>query len=1097
MVALKKTYRKVILREVRHSISRFLAIFAIVALGVGFLAGLLATTPDMRLSTDRYYDETNLMDIRVLSTLGLSDGDIEAIRSTEGVAGVMPGYSADVLVDGAESSGVVARFVSLPLDKLEAGEEETGYQNRIVLTEGRYPQEPGEVAVLSSQYGGVSVGTTFTLSADNEDLSETLAADTFTVVGIADSSYYMSVEQESSTVGNGTVSLTFFTGENSFAYSAYTEAYVLVEGAKELDTFSDQYEEAVSRVEDALEEVGQTQAVVRYDEIVGEAQDELDKGRAEYEEQKADAEQQLADARQELDDAKQQLEDGEKQLEDSRQELENSRQELADGRQELEDGEKQLEEQKAAFAQQTEETQAQLDAAKQQLEDGRTQLEAAKAELDAAKEQIDQAEALMEQLLALGQTEQAAAIAARLEEQKPVYEAGLAEYEKNAAALAQQQAQLEAGQQQLDAGRQQAEAEFAAAQQKLDESRKTIEEGESALADGEKEIADAEQELADARKELADGEAEYASSKQEAEEELAKAEQELADAQQQIDDIEVPEWYVLDRQTNVSFVSFDSNADKVAAIAQVFPVFFFLVAALVALTTMTRMVEEERTQIGTLKALGYTNGAIAFKFLLYAGAASLLGSVFGLLVGFQIFPIVIWNAYRMLYTLPPLVTMFHIPYALAASLAAILCTVLATLGACVSSLRERPARLMLPKAPKAGRRVFLEHIPFIWKHLKFTHKVTARNLLRYKKRFFMTIVGVAGCTALLVAGFGVRDSIGDIVGKQFGELYQYNLTVGIREEDAVETDEALRAVLEDESMVTEYMGMHSESGTLTAGRNTTEATVSVPRDTGRLADFNILRDRRSGDAVAFGEDTALLTEKQAETLGISVGDTFRVENADGKTATLTLGGIIENYFQGTLYLSASLYEEAFGQAPAYTTLLVKVPDPTQEHRDAVTAALLACDSVQSTSFTNDLESSFSDMLGSIDYIVIVLIVSAAALAFVVLYNLTNINITERQKELATIKVLGFYDREVAAYIFRETAILTVLGALAGLVLGIFLHAFVVRTAEVDMVMFGREIKWLSYVLSFVMTLIFSFLVDIVMNRKLKKIDMVESMKAGE
>ena len=1036
MVGLKRTYRKVILREVRFSLSRFLAIFAIVALGVGFLAGLLAATPDMRLSVDDYYDRMNIMDVRVLSTLGLSEEDIAAIRQADGVEQVEPGYTADVLTNAMDAEDVVTRVHSLP-----AGGSAL---NQIKLVAGRLPEKPGECVMLKTKtLTGVEEGDVIPLSAENDDLTDVLAVEGFTVVGLVETPYYMSIEKETSTVGAGHVQLTLYAGEDSFAYPAYTEANVLVKGAKALNAFTDEYEAAVDTVQNALEDLGKTQAVVRFEEVKGEAEDKLADGKEEYDKAKAEADEKLADVRGELEDGRRELADGEKALAD------------------------------------------------------------AKKTLDETAAQIAQAEKTIAYLLSIGQTEQAAALQAQLDEQRPAYEAGLAAYDQQAGTLAASEKELTAGKAALAAGKAQAEKAFAAAQKELDDGAAEIARNEKKLADAQKELDDGraeiaanEKKLTDARQKLTDGQAEYDKAKAEADEKLADAKADIEDAEKKIADISEPEWYVLDRNTNVSFASFGSNATKVEAIAKVFPIFFFLVAALVALTTMTRMVEEERTQIGVLKALGYTRGAIAFKYLLYAGAASVLGSVFGLLVGFQVFPMVIWNAYRILYTLPELFTPFNVPYALAASLSAIACTMLATLAACMESLKENPARLMLPRAPKAGKRVFLERITPLWSRMKFTHKVTARNLIRYKKRFFMTVIGIAGCTALLLTGFGLRDSIGDIVGKQFGELYQYNLTASFKDEDAPRADETVKAVLEDKSRVTDYLMTYQESGDLYAGNKTTEATLYVPESTSRLPDFIVMRERKSGKAVPFDGSGVLLTEKQAEALGVKAGDTLRVRNADGKSGEFRLAGIIENYVQGALYIPRELYEAAFG-APAFTTLIGRTAGNTQADRDAVSAALLKSDQVQSAMFTDDIKGSFADMVSNIDYIVIVLIISAAALAFVVLYNLTNINITERQKELATIKVLGFYDKEVSAYIYRETAILSIIGTLAGLVLGIFLHAFVVKTAEVDMVMFGREIKWLSYLLAAAMTMFFSFLVNLVMGRKMKKIDMVESMKAGE
>ena len=1120
---MKKSYRKVIVREVIHTLSRFLAIFGIAALGVGFLAGLLATTPDMRVSTDQYYDQTNMFDVRVVSPLGLTDRDAEAIRRTDGVAGVMPLYSADALLTIPAGEDLVARVQSLPLSLIDS--DSGDYQNRVILTEGRMPERPGEVVLETSKMAtyGLKVGDTLTLSADNEDLSDTLKPTVFTVVGKVKSAYYFSIERDSSTVGNGTVDIVLYTGDDSFCMDVYTSIFVLVEGAKDLTAFSQSYDDAVQPLMDTLESLGQEQSVIRREEVLGDARQELADAQAEYDEQKREAEEKLADARQQLDDARRQIEDGEKELEKNRQKLQDGQNRLdagkltyesgfrdyTAGKEEWRDGQQELNSQKADFQITIREKEWELGDARRELEAAKTKLEEGKTQLDTLRTALEEGEKGITAALDLGliTEEQAqelrdtilAPLQKQYDENKTAYDQGLLQYTEG-------EKQVQEGEKALEEGKAEAEAQFAAAQRKLDEAKAQLEDakaqldaglaeindGEKELTAGREQIAQAEQQLEDAKAELAQGEAEYASSKQEADEKLADGQKQLDDAQDRINQVDKGEWVVLNRHSNPSYVSFDSNAEKVENIAKVFPIFFFLVAALVALTTMTRMVEEERVQIGTLKALGYSKAAIMAKYMIYAGTATVCGCIFGLLVGFKVFPTVIWGAYEIMYDLPPLVISFNVTYASLSSAAAILCTMLATWSACASTLREAPARLMLPKAPKAGKRVFLERIPFIWNHLSFTHKVTARNLIRYKKRFFMTVIGIAGCTALLLTGFGLRDSISDIVDKQFGEIFQYNLSVTVKGDGNQQAEEFLHANAED------TLKVHQSSADLT-GKDTAphSATLYVPGDSARLSEFIALRDRKSGDPVEFTEDRVLLTEKLADQMKVKAGDTITVKNADNQTARVTVGGITENYIQGYIYMSPSLYRECFDKDPSLNGIVAKVADDSKENRNRISTELLKNSGVASVSFTTSLSQSFGDMIANIDYIVMVLIVSAGLLAFVVLYNLTNINITERQKEIATLKVLGFYNREVGAYIFRETGILSVIGTGAGLILGIFLHAFVVRTAEVDMVMFGRSIYPLSFVLAALLTLAFSALVDLVMARKLKKIDMVESMKAGE
>ena len=1121
MVALKRTFRKDILRQIRGTFSRFFAIFAIVALGVGFLAGLLATTPDMRLSVDRYYDETHMMDIRVLSTMGLTDGDLDEIRKIDGVEAVMPAYSADMLVNMKSDDTAVTRLHSLPFNDLQ-GENSL---NRVVLLEGRLPQAAGECVMESEKMLGssLSIGDTLRLSDENENLTDTLAAGELTIVGKVRSAYYFSIEKESSSIGKGAVDLFLYTVPETFRLDVYTDIFVTVGGARELTAFSDTYDDAVQPVMDRLEALGEKRVVVRRDEIVGEATGELADAQKEYDEKKQEAEEQLADAQQKLIDARDEIEKAERELADGRKELEDGEHQAADaektladalsqiedGEKALADGRKQFARDKAAAEKELAAKEQELAAVRKELDSSAGKLSAFKAQLDEGKQKIDQAKAMIGALTAAGKTEEAAALAAQLEPQEKEYNKKLELYTQQSAEFTTAEEQWSEGKAQLEAGRKTAEAELAAAQARLDESEKMLaasraewqrgkaelEENQRTLADARAELSSGERELADAKGKLADGEKEYADSKREADEKLSDARKKLDDAEQQIADIETPEWFVLNRHANVSYVSFEGNAEKVEAIAKVFPIFFFLVAALVALTTMTRMIEEQRTQIGTMKALGYSKGSIAFKYLLYAGSATITGSICGLLIGFKVFPTVIWGAYEIMYTLPPLLAPFNVKYALISSIAAIVCTLLATFAACYGTLIEAPARLMLPRAPKPGKRVFLERIKPLWSRLKFTHKVTVRNLIRYKKRFFMTVFGIAGCTALLLTGFGLRDSISDIVGKQFNEIAQYNTIIQFKnQEAAVGAD--MQSILGD-GRFTGYLSVHQANADVTVGNKTQSATLYVPQEAEKLKQFITLRERRSGRDVPFKEDRVVVTEKMAEKLGVKEGSVIQVKDADNRTAQFTVGGITENYVYSYVYIPPALYAQAFGGEPEYLTMIATLADTSRGNRDALTETLLEYDDISSVQFTTDLSEQFSDVIKNIDYIVVVLIISAGLLAFVVLYNLTNINITERQREIATIKVLGFFDREVSAYVYRETALLSLIGTAAGLILGIFLHAFVVKTAEVDIVMFGRSIKPLSFVLAAVMTLVFSVLVNLVMHRKLKKIDMVESMKSGE
>ena len=1122
---LNHTYWKSILRTVRSSLSRFVAIFAIVALGVGFLSGLLAAPVDMRLSVDTYCREADLYDIKIQSTQGLTGEDLDAVAAVEGVELVVPARDMDLVLTSASGESLTTRLQSIPAEE---------QLNRLTLVEGRLPSAPGEIAVgLTKDFSGTipAIGDVLEVNQteNDEDVTDPLPA-SFTVVGTVRSAAYFSVETEYTNTGTGTIDLFAYAPESSFDMDYYTTFYIAVEGARELNSFSSAYEDKVEKVMDGLEAIKDARVQARYDEIIDEAQQELDDAWAEYNDKKAEAEQELADAEQELKDGWAELADAEQELADAKLEIDRGQAELDDAKDEFYLLLPGYLDEIARGKEKIEINQAQLDEGQKQLDEGRAQLEQLKAGKTAFWELVEQQLNPMLGPMAIDTTDQSDeatinaidtvqrllagfpslppgfdqsqltqltqlrdGLVALWDDQKTTLDEALA-------ALDVQQAQIDEGRRQLDEGL----AELLEQERQL-EKTKIDTENQFAVADAElldarQQYADGLAELEEGRQELIDGQKEYEDAKAEAETELADAKEEILDAESEVREIEKGKWVLGDRNDNTSFSSYGDNADKIAAIATVFPVFFFLVAALVALTTMTRMVEEERGQVGTMKALGYTRGQIAAKYILYALTASLAGSGVGMVVGMQLFPRIILSAYNIMYDLPELLTPFNIGFGLLATGAAVACTLVATLNACWAELREQPASLMLPKAPKAGKRILLEHIGPLWRRMRFTHKVTARNLFLYKKRFFMTVVGIAGCTALLVTGFGLHDSISDIVEKQFNELAHYQMLVSLQDPSALEGRD-LAAILSDEERITGYLAVTQEDGTVVPqnGGEEDNVYITVPGDTEAMNEYFTFRQRLSGETVPFEAGSVVITEKLAERQDVGVGDAITVENADGEAASFTITGVCENYVYHYIYMSEDVYREAFGADPevnlVYCSLAAGVDTPQAE--DELSTALLKCRDVAGAQFTHEITASFSQSLDSITYIVVVLIIAAGALAFVVLYNLTNINITERSKELATIKVLGFFDGEVAAYIYRETSLLTLIGTGCGLLFGIALHTFVIRTAEVDVVMFGRSIYPMSFVWSALLTILFSLLVNLVMYRKLKNISMVESMKAPE
>lgn len=1081
-----RTFIKDIFRSITHSWSRFWAIFAIVALGAGFFAGLRATGTDMQATGDVYYDQSNMMDIELISTMGFSDGDISAIAQTGGVENVMAVHRADVISDiGGEEQAI--RIHGLPDDEEESG----AYMNRPVLVSGRMPENPGEClfGISKLNTSSLELGDVITLQDEDGTLGDTIRYQQYTVVGFVHSAYYISFTLGNTSIGNGILSHYMYVPDSDFTQDAYTDVFVTVAGAQALSSFSDRYDVLVSASSDALETLADEREPIRYEEVVSDAQSELDDAQSEYDDAKQEADEKLADAKQQLDDGQAEIAENEQKLEDARVQIKSSERKLNAAETEITENENQL------------------TAAQQQYDEGITALQAGwdaynanAATLATQFQQWQDASDDVTQGLAALDIDEAAA------GEDPDTLAAIAQQREELLAtqtqLTLQKAQLDAAQQQLDATESQLEQNeqmLAATKATLDggwaqlaDAKSQLQSGKAMLRAAKRQYEDGVAQLEDAKAELADGQADYEQAKADAETELADAQAKIDDGYEQLKDLEPPVWYVLDRDENVGYSSFEADTGRMNSLSTVFPVIFFLVAALVALTTMTRMVDEERLIIGTYKALGYSNLRIASKYLIYALLASVFGGALGVVIGFRVIPVVCWNSYRLMYTAPDLVNQFNVKFAIMGCAAALFCTLTATASVCRSTLATQPASLMLPRAPKAGKRIWLESVPFVWKRLSFTWKVTFRNLFRYKKRFIMTIVGIAGCTGLLLTGFGIKNSISNILNYQYDNINRYDTIIGLADD---EVPEQADAVLDEYFSRRLMIELHSADIYTGDGTDSLSGYLYIPEDAARLKDFISLHERVSGDDIPFGSGSVVLTEKLANTLGIRVGDQVALKNDDEKLVTFTVTGISENYVYHYVYIDPALYRERMGEAAAFNALVADCTIADKAQRLSVSDVLLNTDGINTVSFTEDIRERFNDMISTLNYIVLVLIVSAGALAFVVLYNLTNINVTERRREIATIKVLGFYDREVSAYIYRETSILTIIGCVLGLFFGILMHGFVVQTVEVNNVMFGRDIAPLSFVWSALLTLGFSVVVDLVMVRKLKKIGMADNLKS--
>ena len=1207
----KNILRKDFIIEIKKTMGRFVSIFFIVALGVAFYSGIRASEPSMRFTADQYFDDSELMDLKVMGTMGLTKADIKAIGKVSGIEAVEGGYSKDVLCPVGDNEKVV-HMLSMQKNF-----------NQVSVVKGRLPEKAGECLVDEDflSYTDLKVGDTVTFhSGDGEALTDSLVTDTYKIVGIGNSPLYISFGRGSSTIGTGEISGFVVVDKASFDMDVYTEAYVKVSGAEEKTAFTDEYNNLSDAAKEAVSAIEEERCAVRKQEIVDEANEKL-----------ADSEKTVNEKSQELENAKKELESGKskaaEELEKAKQQLTDGEAELADAKQQIADGETQLADAKA----QLNEKQAQLDSVEAQYESGKAQLDqkeqeladaeqvylsnyskympiitAGKEQIPAGKSQIADGKKRLDEELAplnrlkdelagiedeisqcdsgiaelqkqldgmdsdvyqeyvkipeedrneeqqayVNKWENLNAQLAGIQAQKTQLEtaksgllaqAGFAteadldaqitslttqrdELDKKEAALLGQEQTLAAQEEELlSAGRQitDGKSQIAAARTQLDSAKSQITDGKAQIQSAwallnEKEgtLNASKAQLASGEQELADGRSEYEQAAKEAEEQitdgqakitdgekqLTDAKQQIADAKAEIKKIENPKWYVQTREDALTeYQGYGDNADRMRSIGKVFPVLFFLVAALISLTTMTRMVEEQRVQIGTMKALGYGKAAIAGKYIGYALIATLGGSIFGVLAGEKILPFIIIYAYMILYKhLPAILVPYHMSYALQASGIAVACTLIATIASCYKELAAEPAELMRPAAPKQGKRILLERIGIIWKHLNFTWKSTVRNLIRYKKRFFMTIFGIGGCMALMVVGFGLKDCIYEIVSLQYEKVQFYDAATYMSDDISEENRQQLHDYLDQNADIKETIEARMQKTDVKSASGKKTLYLMVPSDNEKIEDFLSFHSRTNKDEVySLKKDEVILTEKIASLLNVKVGDELTIEDEDRGDQTVTVGAICENYMSHYLYLSPEKYEELYGVPAEYNTIIYSVKDGKDDQIEKIGTKLLSMDGVLNVSYTSSIEGRLDDMLRSLNLVIVVLIVSAGMLAFVVLYNLNNINITERQRELATLKVLGFYDGEVASYVYRENILLTIIGSVVGMVLGNLLHRYIILTVEVEEAMFGRQIHWQSYLYSFLFTVAFSLFVNWVMFYKLKKIDMVESLKSVE
>lgn len=860
---MKKSLLKDSIRQIKNTFKRFLSILLIVLLGVGFFAGMQATSPDMKEAIDEYFDAQNMMDIEVISTLGLTCDDINALKNVEGVSQVNPAYSFDASIN-TDKKDIVVKIESIPEDI-----------NKITLLDGKLPDNSDECVVEEGFLSGTqyNIGEYITINPEKMDSSvlnseEDASEDTdknsseevsvvknnkIKIVGTVKSPQYISRSRGTSKLGSGTVNYYMYIPKENINMSVYTVAYVTADGAIELETYNEKYDELISNIKDKIEEISEERKQTRYEEIVNEATEKLN-----------------------------------------------------------------------------------------------------------------------------------------------------------------------------------------------------------------------------------------------------EAQQKLNDARTQISKIKKPTWYILDRNSNYGYVEYIQDTDRIANISKVFPAVFFIVAALISLTSMSRMIEEQRVQIGTLKALGYNKIDISIKYIIYALLATMIGGIIGMSIGFYLIPNIIWSMYEMMYTLPEVQLKFRLNIGLIGLIFALICTLGATIYTCINQLKEKPANLMLPRAPKPGKRILLEKIKFIWSRFKFTQKVTARNIFRYKKKFLMTIIGVAGCTALIVAGFSIRDSVSQMIPKQYGEIFKYDGII-ILNDDV--TNSQIQDEIEkigQEEIIDSTMSCYMKTAEITNIENSQTLNLVVINSNDNISNFINIRSRKNKTIYSLDNEKVIISEKIAKLLNIKVGDKITIKNTDNIEKDVIVGAISETYINHYIYMSSNLYNTLYGEnSYKPNTILIKEKENTEiDQEEKLGKTLLDNKDIASgVSFLSNTKDVFGEVMDKMQLVVYILIISAALLAFAVLYNLSNVNISERIKELATLKVLGFYNKEVFNYITKETRILTGIGIILGLVAGYFLGMYIIKTCELDMLMFVQEVKPMSFVYGFVITIIFAEIVNIAVKHTLKKISMADSLKS--
>ncbi len=1138
----KNMMRRNLTQTIRHSLGRYIAIMAIIALGAGLFTGLRVTKVDMVATVQRYTDEQDMFDLQVMNSYGWTDDDVFALSQTDGIAAAEGTISMDVLIHMGDHEDQAYKVLSIPQ-----------LLNRPQLTAGRMPASPDECLVEGFFFGSSIIGKQLYVSeANSETTLDAMACDSYTIVGTVSSPMYLNMQRGSTSIGSGSISAYCYIPLSGFDQDIYTEINLTLEG--DYAVYTDEYDDAMDAMAERLEVLCEPLAQKRYESVLTEAEEEYADGMEEYLDGMAEYREARSEAMEELDKAEQEIIDGEQELADNRKLLEDGLEQMDEAQKTLTESRATLAESRLTLANTRSETYAQLTeasnelmknykealAGKQQVDAGLVQIESGLTQLESGLSQIESGLSLINVMLPILETSRDAAQAALdsavsmgaaqetldyLQTSLEEIDSQLADYTAQRDELLTTQAEvqkqydevkkqydellatqttlkngietIELGFRELEQAQLSADNQFAAAEAQIDAGQIQLEEGQRELDARRAEAEEGLKLLEEGEKELAEGRKTFEAEKEKALLELSDAEAELedarvqlADARQTIDDLEAPDIFALTRNTNLGYVVFESDSDIVAGVAKIFPVFFLAVAALVCITTMTRMIDEERTQIGILKALGYSRRAIMGKFLGYSGSASILGCVLGLLLGCLLFPQVIWFAYCIMYNFSPQLTLsYDIPTFIFIFLSYTGLTLLVTWYCCRRELKEVPAELIRPKAPAAGKALFFENMRF-WKKMKFLNKVAVRNIFRYKQRLAMMLLGIGGCTALLVTGFGLKDSIVGITDNQFGEVTVYDMAVTFSDPVSQEKQDAFRDHIRGQA---DRVLFCEQGGIDVLFENNVKNVYFLASD----ADLEGVIDLHSGETPIPmpRENEVVLSIGVARNMGIGVGDTVTLRTSEMEELTVTVSGVYDNHVYNYAIVSGSTLRGQWGRSPEEQSAFVLAMEGQDVHQ--LGAAITDFGGVLNVNINADTAEQVGGMMEALDAVIVLIVICAGLLAGIVLYNLTNINIKERIREIATIKVLGFNAAETGAYVFKENLALTAMGTLLGLFAGKWLHAVVMSYVRIDMVWFGNHIAWTSYLISAVLTIVAALIVDAVMFFQLEKINMAEALKSVE